>query len=85
MVNAYKDSEDFPDSGLIGRMSGLPRENIHRDMGKPEYVIALVAEKLGADMIVIGISTKTGLAAKLSSHTTEKVMEKVTIDVVALN
>ena len=85
VVNAYKDSEDFPDRGLIGRMSGLPRESIHRDMGKPEDVIALVAEKVGADMIVIGISSKSGLAAKLSSHTTEKVMEKVTIDVVALN
>jgi universal stress protein E len=85
VVNAYKDSEDFPDRGLIGRMSGLARENIHRDMGKPEEVIAGVAEKIGADMIVIGISRRTGLAAKLSSHTTEKVMERVDIDVVALN
>jgi len=85
VVNAYKDSEDFPDRGLIGRMSGLDREHIHRDMGKPEDIIAGVAEKVDADMIVIGISQRTGLAAKLSSHTTEKVMEKVTIDVVALN
>ena len=85
VVNADKDSEDFPDRGLIGRMSGLSRENIHRDMGKPEDVIALVADKVQADMIVIGISSKSGLAAKLSSHTTEKVMEKVEIDVVALN
>jgi universal stress protein E len=85
VVNAYKDSEDFPDRGLIGRMSGLDREKIHRDMGKPEEVIAGVAEKIGADMIVIGISRRTGLAAKLSSHTTEKVMERVDIDVVALN
>jgi universal stress protein E len=85
VVNAYKDSEDFPDRGLIGRMSGLDREKIHRDMGKPEEVIAGVAEKIGADMIVIGISRRKGLAAKLSSHTTEKVMERVDIDVVALN
>lgn len=85
VVNAYKDSEDFPDRSLIGRMSGLPRENIHRDMGRPEEVIAGVAEKVGADMIVLGISRRTGLAARLSSHTTEKVMELVDIDVVALN
>lgn len=85
VVNAYKDSEDFPDRSLIGRLSGLPRENIHRDMGKPEEVIAGVAEKVGADMIVIGISRRTGLSARLSSHTTEKVMERVDIDVVALN
>ena len=54
-------------------------------MGKPEDIIAAVAEKVGADMIVLGISQRSGLSAKFSSHTTEKVMEKVEIDVVALN
>jgi len=85
VVNAYKDSEDFPDRALIGRMSGLPREKIHRDMGKPEDVIAGIAEKINADMVILGISAKKGLAATFSSHTTEKVMEKITIDVVALS
>jgi universal stress protein E len=85
VVNAYKDSEDFPDRALIGRMSGLPRENIHRDMGKPEDVIAGISEKVNADMVILGISSKKGLAATFSSHTTEKVMEKITIDVVALS
>ncbi len=85
VVNAYKDSEDFPDRGLISRMSGLPREKIHRDMGKPEDVIAGIAEKVGADMVIIGISSRKGLAATFSSHTTEKVMERITVDVVALN
>lgn len=85
VVNAYKDSEDFPDRALIGRMSGLPREKIHRDLGKPEDVIAGISEKIDADMVILGISSKKGLAATFSSHTTEKVMEKITIDVVALN
>ena len=85
VVNAYKDSEDFPDRGLISRMSGLPREKIHRDMGKPEDVIALVADKVDADMVILGLGPRTGLAARFSSHTTEKVMEKITIDVVALS
>lgn len=85
VVNAYKDSEDFPDRALIGRMSGLPREKIHRDMGKPEDVIAGVSEKIDADMVILGISSRKGLAATFSSHTTEKVMEKITIDVVALS
>jgi universal stress protein E len=84
VVNAYKDSEDFPDRGLIGRMSGLPRENIHRDMGKPEEVVAGIAEKVGASMVILGISPRKGLAATFSSHTTEKVMERIDIDVVAL-
>jgi universal stress protein E len=85
VVNAYTDSENFPDRQLIARMSGLPRENIHRDMGKPEDVIAAIVEKVGADMVILGISPRTGLSAKFASHTTEKVMEKITVDVVALN
>lgn len=85
VVNAYKGSEDFPDRALIGRMSGLPRENIHRDMGKPEDVIAGIADKVNADMVILGCSSRKGLAATFSSHTSEKVMEKIEIDVVALS
>jgi hypothetical protein len=85
VVNAYTHSEDFPDRQLISRMSGLPRENIHRDMGKPEEVIAAVAGTVGADMVILGISPRQGLSAAFTSHTTEKVMEKITIDVVAIN
>lgn len=85
VVNAYTHSEDFPDRQLISRMSGLPRENIHRDMGKPEEVIAAVAAKVGADMVVLGISPRQGLSAAFASHTTEKVMERITVDVVAIN
>jgi universal stress protein E len=85
VVNAYKDSGDFPDRELIGRKTGLPRENIHRDMGKADDVIAATVDKVNADMVVLGISSRKGLAATFSSHTTEGVMEKITIDVVALN
>lgn len=85
VVNAYKDSENFPDRSLIRRMSGLPRENVHRDMGKPEDVIAGIAEKVDADMVILGISPRKGISATFSSHTVEKVMEKITIDVVAIS
>ncbi|MBT8049436.1 MAG: universal stress protein [Xanthomonadales bacterium] len=85
VVNAYKDSENFPDRSLIRRMSGLARENVHRDMGKPEDVIAGTAEKVGADMVILGISPRKGLSATFSSRTVEKVMEKISIDVVAIS
>jgi len=85
VVNAYKDSEDFPDRSLIRRMSGLPRENVHRDMGKPDEVIAGVAEKVNADMVILGISPRKGISATFSSRTVEKVMERISIDVLAIS
>ena len=39
----------------------------------------------GADMVILGISPRQGLSAKFASHTTEKVMEKITVDVVAIS
>lgn len=85
VVNACHDSEDFGDRELIGRMTGLPRENIHRDMGKPEDVIVRIAQQVNADMVVLGTGSHKGLSAAFASHTTEGVMEKIAVDVVALN
>ena len=85
VVNAYKSSEDFPDRELLRRMTGLPRENIHRDMGKPADVIVGIAEKVKADMVVLGTSSRTGLYAAFGGNTAEGVMENITVDVVAMN
>lgn len=85
VVNAYRDSEDFPDRELIVRKTGLPRENIHRDMGKAQDVIVGIANQVNADMVVLGISARKGLYAAFGGHTVEGVMEKIKVDVVALN
>lgn len=84
IVNAYRDSEDFPDRELLMRMTGLPRQKIHRDMGKAQDVIVGIAEQVQADMVVLGISARKGLYAAFGGHTVEGVMEKITVDVVAL-
>jgi len=85
VVNAYKDSEDFPDRALIQRMSGVPLENIHRDMGKPEDVIYDVAKKVNADIVILGSKPRHSIRAALRGNTSEKVMDRLDIDVLALN
>ena len=84
VVNAYRDSEDFPDRGLIQRMADVPLENIHRDMGKPEDVIYDVAQKIGADIVILGTKARHSIRAKMRGNTSEKVMDKLNIDVLAL-
>lgn len=85
VVNAYKDSEDFPDRGLIQRMSGVPIENVHRDMGRPEDVVADLAKQINADFVIVGTKARHGLRAKMRGNTSEKVMDKLNVDVLALN
>jgi universal stress protein E len=85
VVNAYRDSEDFPDRTSVQRVVDIPRENIHRDMGKPEDVIASVAEKVGADLVVLGKRARKGIRASLRGHTSEKVLEKISADILVLN
>lgn len=85
VVNAYKDSEDFPDRALIQRLADVPMENIHRDMGKPEDVIYNVAKKLEADFVILGTKPRHSIRATLRGNTSEKVMDKLNIDVMALN
>jgi len=85
VVNAYKDSEDFPDRGLIQRMSDVPIENIHRDMGKPEDVIFDVAQKVNADFVILGTKPRHSIRAALRGNTSEKVMDRLNIDVMALS
>jgi len=85
VVNAYKSAEDFPSRTRIKRMVDVPRENIHRDMGRPEDIIADVANKVAADLVILGTKARQGLRATLRGNTGEKVMDKLTVDVLALN
>jgi len=85
VVNAYKDSEDFPDFSLIQRMVDVPKENIHRDMGRPEDVVHDMVEKLNADLLVMGTKVKHSLRATLRGNAGEKIMARLEIDMLVLN
>ncbi len=85
VVNAYKDSEDFPDFGLIKRMVDIPVENIHRDMGRPEDIVDEMTKTLKADLLVMGTKTKHSIRATLRGNAGEKIMDKLEIDMLVLN
>jgi len=85
VVNAYKDSGDFPDLSYVERIVDIPRENLHRDMGKPADVIVEVAEKVKADLVILGTKARKGLRATLRGNTVELVLENLSVDVLMLN
>jgi universal stress protein E len=85
VVNSYKSAEDFPDRERIQLMTDLPRENIHRDMGRPEDIISAVVTKVNADLVILGTKARQGLRTSLRSNVSEKIIDKLTVDVIALN
>ena len=85
VVNAYKDSMHFPDRQQIMRISGLPSERVHAEEGDPATVISRYAKELGADTVLIGTMARQGASALMRGNTSEKVLSKLGVDVIALS
>ncbi|MGM0571035.1 universal stress protein [Marinobacter sp.] len=62
----------------------LKPEHVHIVSGPAQKVIPSVANRIKADMVVIGTSGKTGLAAMVIGNTAEKVLTHLRTDLLAI-
>lgn len=85
VVNAYYDSEDYPDRDKVKRIIEIDRQDIHVDMGKPEEIIAKLTNQVQADLVIMGTMSRRGLRATLRKNTSEKVIKNLTVDVLTMN
>ncbi|MFL0797166.1 MAG: universal stress protein [Cellvibrionaceae bacterium] len=85
VVNAYKDSMDYPDRGLLAKMADIPSERIHVEQGVPEDIIAQVADSINADVVALGTNRREGLGELLRGNTSEKVIMSIRQDVLTVN
>jgi universal stress protein E len=83
-INAYTQLSDRPDKGELVRACGVPSEQVHIEVGETDEVIINSARKLGANMVVIGNSHRTGLAALIYTNTAEKILDKLDCNLLAL-
>jgi len=58
--------------------------NTHVKEGLPETVIAQVAEKVDAELVILGTIGRTGISAALIGNTAEHVIDQLDCDVLAL-
>ena len=63
---------------------GLPEGQIHVEHGEVDEVIAAAAERLEAQLVVMGTVGRHGLNAKLLGNTAERVLTRLGTDVLAL-
>jgi len=85
VVNAYQDAQDYPDRDKVKRILDIKRKDIHVDMGKPEDVIASVADQVQADLVIMGTKSRQGIRATLRGNTSEKIISQLKVDVLTLN
>ena len=62
----------------------IPKENTHVLEGLPEDVIQALANKLDAELVILGTIGRTGLSAALIGNTAEHVIDRLNCDVLAL-
>jgi universal stress protein E len=85
VVNAYIDSLLYPDRGRLAKQTRLSQTNTHVIKGYTDEVIAEVAKKIGADVVIIGTLGQTGLTKTRRGNTAERVISAVDVDVVVVN
>jgi len=64
---------------------GIPRARAHVPVGKVGSSVAAVAERVKADLVVVGTSARRGLGAVLLGNSAEKILTRMPCDVLAVH
>ena len=83
-LNAHVDLSSRPDRGSMIRACGVASDYVHIKMGEPSKVIVECADELDANLVVIGNSARTGLAAAVNSNTAERVVDDLKCDLLVI-
>lgn len=84
VVNAYTDSAEFPDRAKLIEAAGVPNEQVHVLAGDSADVIRQIADKVSADLLLIGVQHRTGIVATLRGNTISKILRQQKRDVMSV-
>lgn len=85
VVNAWKDSMNYPDRGKLAKETNLPSKNIHVVPGYTDEAVAKTAQEINADLVIMGTLGQTGQTATRRGNTAERVISALDVDVVVVN
>jgi len=75
---------DSPDE-IVELRFGVSRDRVHIQAGKPKDVILKVAEEVNPDVTIIGTLGRSGVTGAILGNTAEKVLDALTMDVLAIS
>ncbi len=67
------------------RPFGITEKNIYREIGEPSGRILKIANKLKADVLIIGSMGRKGIPRKLIGNTAEQVLKHLYTDMIVVN
>ena len=85
VVNAWKDSMNYPDRGKLAKETGLPSKNIHVVPGYTDEAVAKTVKEIDADLVIMGTLGQTGQTDTRRGNTAERVISGLDVDVVVVN
>lgn len=84
-VTAYHDSNNPPDEAELSAACGAPPELVHAVKGSAAPVISELADKIEADLIIIGTVGRSGIKGQVVGNTSEKILDHTGADVLVVN
>jgi len=85
VVNAYLDSMNYPDRGRLVRETGLKQDRIHVDNGYTSEVVSATANRISADLVIMGTLGQNGMRTSRRGNTAERLIAALDDDVMVIN
>jgi universal stress protein E len=83
-VNAFHGSENFVHPPDLARRLGIERRCAHVGDSAPEVLVAQVAEKIEASLVVVGSLARKGLSGAVVGNTAERILDGVPADLLCI-
>jgi len=84
VVNAFQDFRFMPKRTELTDLLGLDNDHVHIKLGPPDKVIIDVAKQIDANLVIVGNSHRSGLAALIAGNTAEKIADKLDCNILAM-
>ena len=85
LINGYLDSMNYPDRGRLVKETGISNDHIHVENGYTSDVVSALAEKINADLIIMGTLGQNGMTKTRRGNTAERLIAAVDTDVMVIN
>lgn len=80
LVNAYRDSMNYPDRAQLTRKTGIANDNIHLHPGSVDEVLSDAVKKLDPAMVIIGATRRQGFRAALRGRKIGEILSRIDHD-----